>query len=150
MREYRQGPGGLILYRHTLLGAGLCALLSREGIKSVARRANRRGLAKSLRGNPPVVIVEDGGKGFAQLLADVLALDDPALVVRVSLADNRMLYYQGRQAEASKADLTRLVLGALNDRAQDQDGQPSCPTVVSHFWETNTAPEGYQTWIQER
>src|SRR3989337_1926225 len=102
MREYRRAPRGLIPFQHTLLGAGLCAILGKVGIKSVARRANRRGLAKSLRGNPPVVIVEDGGKGFAQLLADVLALDDPALVVRVSLADNRMLYYQGRQAEASK------------------------------------------------
>ena len=113
MREYRRAPGVLILYRHTLLGAGLRAILDREGIKSVARRANRRGLAKSLRGNPAIVIVEDDGKGFPQLLADVLALDDSALVVRVSLADNRMLYYQGRQAEASKADLTRLVMSWL-------------------------------------
>ncbi len=131
MGEYKQ-PAVLILYSHELLADGIRALLNKEGIRSLVKRADSAELAKSLRRiHPQVVIIEDAGQEFPQFLAGVLAQESQALVVRVSLSDSRMLYYRGQQTEASQADLTQLVLARvaanLREAAEDAAGvlQPS-------------------------
>ncbi len=110
----------LILYSHNLLAETIRTVLGKDGIRSMARRADSPNLTERLRRmKPAVVIVEDSGA--RDILGSLLELEDHALVVRVSLSDSRMLYYQGNQTEASMEGLTRLVAQGLGGRVAGQE-----------------------------